>query len=188
MWGHVGFFGSAFGLVIGSLAAMFWFAVAVVVCVLVVLLARFLWFGTRAAKVYLEEHGHSSRFSLYGAGPATSHAATGHADAGQTDAGHPDPGQTDVGNPDAGFAAADYEPTRPYPANGWQETSETAPSQEAYAADGTLPAWPTAEIPVPDREAPTTVIPVEETPTTDAPTTPRTPLKPRTASGDEPRD
>ncbi|GAA2241757.1 hypothetical protein N1031_14965 [Herbiconiux moechotypicola] len=52
----VGVLGSVFSLLAAALAF------AVVVGVLI-LLVRFLWFGTRAAQLYLEQNGDSARFS-----------------------------------------------------------------------------------------------------------------------------
>jgi hypothetical protein len=49
-------FGSVFSLVAGAIAFL-------VVLALIVLLVRFLWFGTRAAQVYLAKNGESPRFT-----------------------------------------------------------------------------------------------------------------------------
>ncbi|NQX36835.1 hypothetical protein [Herbiconiux sp. VKM Ac-2851] len=48
--------GSVFSLVAGAIAFL-------LVLALIVLLVRFLWFGTRAAQVYLAKNGESPRFT-----------------------------------------------------------------------------------------------------------------------------
>jgi len=53
--------GHGFGMLAGIFGAIVWaigtFVLLVIIVALIVLLARFLWFGTKAAQRYLELHG-----------------------------------------------------------------------------------------------------------------------------------
>lgn len=185
MWSYpFGLLSGGLGMLAWSVAAGFWFVMAVIAAVLVVLLARFLWFGTRAAKVYLEEHGQQSGFTLFEGGSTT-------------DAPHPAAPTTPPVPASAPAAFGDDQPTMQYPAGGWPESSEVV-GQEQYAADGALPAWPpAADAPTErlDSPGPGTAPQADSDGAFETPPAgvadaagqssgpqPRTPLRPRTAS------
>ncbi|MCS5716352.1 hypothetical protein NVV95_17535 [Herbiconiux sp. CPCC 205716] len=103
--------GGVFSLVAGAIAFL-------LVLLLIALLVRFLWFGTRAAQVYLAKNGESARFvwpvTRVGEGPATAEPPAAAPSAAAPAAAAPPaaPAPSPSASPSAGHD--DVTQTRPY--------------------------------------------------------------------------